>query len=315
LLLSLAESTARTAQVFGDLSMRLSHGVGDLPRRLGTMLRSTEAASRRREDREALCLRFALRMPGFSAEGVTGDLSSQGAMLVAEGRSDLMAQDAEVTLEHVGTLRCRIVAVSKVGLHLQFLDPPAPVLSAIAHCIAEARAANPGHIARCQRAAADAGAAFERAIAAGRYTRDQMFDIDHEAIPGTDPLQHHSKATGACDALLPDIIEPVKASDPTIAFCAACDRLGYIATHNRAYSAPQRPGEPAWNAANSRNRRTFDDRTGLLAARNRRPILMQAYPRDMGGGNLMLLKEYDAPITVGGEHWGAMRLAVRLSGG
>jgi methyl-accepting chemotaxis protein len=313
-LLSLAEGTAQTAMMFGDLSTRLSSGVGELPRRLGTMLRSTEAASRRREEREALCLRFTLRASGFAAEGVTGDLSPAGAMLFATGRPDLMAADGEVTLERIGRLRCRIVAVSKVGIHVQFLDPGMAEVSAIATCLAEARAANPGHIARCQKAAADAGAAFERVIATGRHTREQVFDIEHKPIPGTDPQQYLSAATDACDAVLPGIIEPVKASAPAIAFCAACDRLGYIATHNREYSAPQRAGARDWNLAHSRNRRIFDDRTGLLAARNRRPMLMQAYPRDMGGGTLMLLKEYDAPIVVNGEHWGAMRLAVRLSG-
>jgi methyl-accepting chemotaxis protein len=72
----------------------------------------------------------------------------------------------------------------------------------------------------------------------------------------------------------------------------------------------QRPGDPAWNQGHCRNRRIFDDRAGLLAARNIQPFLVQAYPRDMGGGNIVVLKEYDAPILVQGRHWGGLRLAV-----
>ena len=31
----------------------------------------------------------------------------------------------------------------------------------------------------------------------------------------------------------------------------------------------------------------------------------------MGGGTVVMLKEFDAPITVRGRHWGAMRLAIK----
>jgi methyl-accepting chemotaxis protein len=99
--------------------------------------------------------------------------------------------------------------------------------------------------------------------------------------------------------------------DPRIVFCAAVDVRGYLPTHNRAYSQPQRPGDPAWNAANSRNRRLFDDRVGAGAGRNRRPFLLQTYRRDLGGGRFALMKDVSAPIVVRGRHWGGLRLAYR----
>ena len=89
----------------------------------------------------------------------------------------------------------------------------------------------------------------------------------------------------------------------------AVDRNGYIPTHNQAYSMPQRPEDTAWNIANSRNRRIFDDRAGLLAAHNRSPTFCQTYDRDMGGGRVVFLKEADCPIMVDDMHWGNMRLA------
>ncbi len=87
--------------------------------------------------------------------------------------------------------------------------------------------------------------------------------------------------------------------------------IGYLPTHNRVYSEPQRPGQRDWNTAHSRNRRVFADRAGLAAARSTRPFLLQAYRRDMGGGQFVRLKEADAPITIKGRHWGALRLAYK----
>jgi hypothetical protein len=67
----------------------------------------------------------------------------------------------------------------------------------------------------------------------------------------------------------------------------------------------------AWNTAHSRNRRVFADRVGLAAARNTRDFLLQAYSRDMGNGQVVRLKEADAPVIVKGRHWGAARLAYK----
>ena len=56
----------------------------------------------------------------------------------------------------------------------------------------------------------------------------------------------------------------------------------------------------------------FDDRVGLAAGRNREPFLLQIYRRDMGGGKFVLMKDLSAPITVGGRHWGGVRIAYKL---
>jgi methyl-accepting chemotaxis protein len=109
--------------------------------------------------------------------------------------------------------------------------------------------------------------------------------------------------------LLPSIQEPLLELDPRMVFAAAVDRRAYLPTHNRKYSHPQRRNDPVWNVAHCRNRRIFDDRAGLAAARNTRPFLIQSYMRDMGGERMVRLKEIDAPILVHGRHWGGMRLA------
>ena len=94
-------------------------------------------------------------------------------------------------------------------------------------------------------------------------------------------------------------------------FCACVDVNGYLPTHNLKFGKPQGK-DPDWNAANSRNRRIFDDRVGLAAGRNTKPYLLQIYRRDMGGGRFVLMKDVSAPITVRGRHWGGVRLAYRV---
>jgi methyl-accepting chemotaxis protein len=95
-------------------------------------------------------------------------------------------------------------------------------------------------------------------------------------------------------------------------FCVAIDRNGYLPVHNRIYSQPQRPGDAAWNTAHCRNRRIFNDATGLAAGRNTRSYLIQSYARDMGNGVTVMMREIDVPIRVGGRHWGAFRTAYKL---
>jgi methyl-accepting chemotaxis protein len=142
-------------------------------------------------------------------------------------------------------------------------------------------------------------------------TREALFDNHYEPIEGTDPQQFRTRFLSALENILPPIQEPLLASDPRMVFCTAVDRNGYLGVHNNKYSQPQRPGDAIWNAANSRNRRIFDDRAGLSAARNVRRYLLQNYPRDMGNGVVVLMQEIDVPIRVFGKHWGGFRTAYK----
>jgi methyl-accepting chemotaxis protein len=162
-----------------------------------------------------------------------------------------------------------------------------------------------------QAAAARVAARFEAALAAGEITEAALFDTAYQPIPGTEPAQVMAGCVPLTDRVLPDIQEPMLGLDPRVVFCAAVDRNGFLPTHNHKFGQPQRPGDPEWNAAHARSRRIFDDRTGLAAGRNTRPFLLQAYRRDMGGGQFVLMKDCSAPILVRGRHWGGLRLAYR----
>jgi methyl-accepting chemotaxis protein len=167
-------------------------------------------------------------------------------------------------------------------------------------------------IRHCIATAGDVAAMFERELDAGRISMADLFDENYQPIQGTNPVQHMTRFVSHTDRLLPPIQEAMLDFDPRVTFCAAVDRNGYLPTHNHVFSKPQSP-DPVWNAGNCRNRRIFNDRTGLAAGRNRKPFLLQTYRRDMGGGNYTLMKDLSAPIMIKGKHWGGLRIGFKIS--
>ena len=159
-----------------------------------------------------------------------------------------------------------------------------------------------------QRGAARLSAALEQAVAQGRISMADLFDDKYQPVAGSNPAQVMARFVALTDELFPPVQEELLGFDPKVVFCAAVDRNGYLPTHNLKFSQPQ-GHDPVWNAAHARNRRVFNDRTGLAAGRNERRFLLQTYRRDMGGGQRVLMKDLSAPITVQGRHWGGLRLA------
>jgi methyl-accepting chemotaxis protein len=153
--------------------------------------------------------------------------------------------------------------------------------------------------------------AFERAVERGRIALADLFDDKYQPVLGTNPQQFTTRFTELTDSLLPPVQEPMLNFDKRVVFCVAVDRNGYLPTHNKVFSMPQGK-DPVWNNANCRNRRMFNDRTGLRAGQNTRPFLLQTYRRDMGGGKFVLMKDLSIPIMVSGRHWGGLRLGYRL---
>ena len=158
------------------------------------------------------------------------------------------------------------------------------------------------------QAAEEIGQLFEDAVDGGQISLTDLFDERYEPIAGSNPQQHSTRYLRFVDQVLPPTQEAMLQFSPSVVFCAAVDRNGYLPTHNLKFSKPQ-GRNPEWNAANCRNRRIFDDRTGLAAGRNEKPFLLQTYRRDMGGGKHVLMKDLSAPIFVKGRHWGGLRMA------
>ncbi len=168
------------------------------------------------------------------------------------------------------------------------------------------------YIRAAQQAAGQIGQLLEDALRTGAVTEQELFDERYQPVAGSDPAQVTTRFVALAERLFPQVQEKLLTLSDKVVFCIAADRNGYIACHNRQYNQPQRAGDPVWNAAHCRNRRIFNDRTGLASARNQRPFLLQTYRRDMGGGNFVLLKEAAAPIPVKGRHWGGLRLAFKF---
>jgi methyl-accepting chemotaxis protein len=165
------------------------------------------------------------------------------------------------------------------------------------------------YIRAAQQAAGRIGTLLEAAVQGSVITLPDLFDENYRAIEGSQPQQHLTRFAALADKLFPAVQEEMLGLSDKVVYCIAVDRNGYVACHNRKYNQPQRAGDVVWNTANCRNRRIFNDRTGLASGRNQRPFLLQTYRRDMGGGRFVVMKEVAAPITVKGRHWGGLRLA------
>jgi methyl-accepting chemotaxis protein len=282
--------------------------------RFVTFLRQTEWADRRRHDRLPCEIGVTIRGPEGTLRGRTVDLSEDGALVKLALEAALTVGVAyELDLANIGRLAARLVNCSTLGLHFEFTkEGEGSAKTALAAKLASIREENKEFIAWAQGAAIAVEAAFERTVTAGRLRPEDLFDNDYRPIAETAPQQFSTRYLAVLEEILPPLQEPILERDKRIVFCAAVDRNGYLPVHNRAYSLQQRADDLAWNTANSRNRRIFDDRAGLLAGRSVRPYLLQSYSRDMGAGVTTLMQEVDVPIRVFGRHWGGLRLAYKL---
>ncbi len=130
-------------------------------------------------------------------------------------------------------------------------------------------------IAAAQDAASRIAVLLEQALQQRHTTMDELFDERYVPIAGSEPQQHTTRFAKLADQLFPAVQESMLGFDAQVVFCIAADRNGYIACHNQKYNHPQCSGDVVWNTANCRNRRIFNDRTGLASARNAKPFLLQ----------------------------------------
>jgi ABC-type transporter Mla subunit MlaD len=152
---------------------------------------------------------------------------------------------------------------------------------------------------------------FEKAVNDGTLSMDDLFDENYAPVPGTNPVQYHTRFVDFTDRVLPDIQEPVAEADSRISGACAVDRNGYLGTHLRRYAEKQ-TADPAWNLKHCRQRRLIRDATGQAAVKADKGYLLQTYLRDLGGGNMVLLKDLNVPIRVRGRRWGVFRVIYSL---
>jgi methyl-accepting chemotaxis protein len=304
-----AAGTAEIANRIEQSGKTAAARASDLERRLTLFLRQTEAGDRRAHRRRPANLAARIRAGDRSYSGVTFDLSEGGVLVTLADHDIKVGARVAATIDTIGEVALQVRGVSTAGIHCAFDNISAATRAAVTAALAQLDDDHAVFVQRALRVSLDIGTAIEQAIGEGRLTMGELFDTRYAPIAGSNPLQHSHPALPQLDRLLPPIQEAAVTEDRRMSFCAAVDRNGYLPVHNAIYSHPQRPDDPVWNAAHCRNRRIFDDRAGLAAARNMRPFLIQSYKRDMGGGRMVLMMEVDAPIRVGGRHWGAVRTA------
>jgi methyl-accepting chemotaxis protein len=311
------DNATREAEAHGAGVAEAGHAVTSFAQKLKTrcavLLRQGERDNQRKRERLPCHLDIALQARHAVIHAAVYEISTDGILISGPDAKTLRPNETlAATLEGVGACRLRVIDQVAGGAQARFEAPDAALKESIEDRLWAIRDENTEFVTR----AIDAGVALTRifsdAVATGAISIEEMFDDDYIEIAGSNPLQHRTRILHWADRALPDFQEAFLARDKRMAFCVAIDRNGYLPVHNRIYAQPQHPGDVAWNTANSRNRRIFNDPAGLAAGRNTRSFLIQSYARDMGNGTTVMMREIDVPIRVKGRHWGGFRTAYKL---
>ena len=147
---------------------------------------------------------------------------------------------------------------------------------------------------------------LEKWLAAKEVTPERLFSFLYYPVANTDPPKFSTDYDKLSDRDVLAIEEAILSRSPTIIYTVMVDRNGYLPTHNQRYSQPL-TGNLASDLVNNRTKRIFNDKTGLAAAQNVAPFLIQNYQRDTGE----TMADISIPLYVQGKHWGAIRIGYR----
>jgi methyl-accepting chemotaxis protein len=311
------DSATKEAEAHGETVAKAGKAVTifaqKLKSRCAVLLHQGDREDRRKRERLPCHLKIEIPTARGLVAGAVYEISMEGVLIGGPAAERLpLHESLHATLESVGACRIRISERSGIGAQARFEAPDAALSEKIEDKMWSLHDENTEFITRAMEAGTALTKIFEDAVASGAISIDDMFDADYVEIAGTNPQQYRTRVLNWADRALPAFQEAFLAKDPRTVFCVMIDRNGYLPVHNRIYSHPQRPGDVAWNTANSRNRRIFNDAAGLAAGRNLRSYLIQSYARDMGNGNTIMMREIDVPIRVNGRHWGGFRTAYKL---
>jgi len=157
-----------------------------------------------------------------------------------------------------------------------------------------------------RRAAEEIGEVLGRAVDSGRIRIDDLFDQSYQPIPNTKPPKFRTKFDELTDQILAPLQERLLDQHKWVVYAIACDRKGYVPTHNRKFSQPL-TGDEKVDFVNNRTKRVFDDPVGRRCGDHTLPFLLQTYRRDTGE----IMHDISAPVMVKGRHWGGFRIGYR----
>jgi methyl-accepting chemotaxis protein len=284
-----------------------------LKTRSAVLLRQGGSEERRKQERLPCNLKIEIADPTGAINAPVYEISSQGILISGPKAANLpLHQNFNITLDGIGRCRVRISEHNRAGALARFEALSAELTEKIEDVLWSIREENVEAVTRALEAGMELAGIFERGVASGTVSVEDLFDTNYVEISGTNPVQYRTRFLDWAERALPAFQEAFVAKDKRMAFCAVVDRNGYLPVHNKIYSQPQRAGDVVWNTANCRNRRIFNDAAGLAAGQNQRSYLIQSYARDMGGGNTIMMREIDVPVRIRGRHWGGFRTAYKL---
>ncbi|MBR0696529.1 methyl-accepting chemotaxis protein [Bradyrhizobium lablabi] len=311
------DSATRQAEAHGDDVAKAGKAVTAFAKKLrarcAVLLRQNERGDPRKNERLPCSLTIEIKTARGVITAPVYEIAMAGILISGPDADRLPINESlEATLRDVGACRIRVSERSKAGVQARFEATNTALRDKIEDRMWAIHEENAEFVTRAIEAGAALTGIFEDGIASGAITIEDMFDTNYVEIAATNPVQYRTRMLDWAERTLPTFQEAFLAKDKRMAFCAMVDQNGYLPVHNKIYSHPQRPGDVAYNTANSRNRRIFNDPAGLAAGRNQRAYLIQSYPRDMGNGNTVMMREIDVPVRVRGRHWGGFRTAYRL---
>jgi methyl-accepting chemotaxis protein len=158
---------------------------------------------------------------------------------------------------------------------------------------------------------------FEENIVTTRRYRDQLqeriadlrrrgvnvLDRQYKPIPNTNPQKYKTAYDEHFERELQGIYDQCARELKGGKYALCTDVNGYGPTHNSQFSRPL-TGDYQKDLLASRDKRLFNDPTGIRSAKNTETFLLQTYMRDTGE----ILNDLSMPIHVEGQHWGCLRV-------
>jgi methyl-accepting chemotaxis protein len=146
-------------------------------------------------------------------------------------------------------------------------------------------------------------AIMEKWVSSNEIIEEKLFSFLYFPIPDSNPKKFNTDYDKLSDRDIQSVLEAHLGKQPDIIYTVMTDKNGYVPTHNKKYTLPL-TGDKAKDLVGNRTKRIYADKTGLAAARNQEPFLLQSYKRDTG----QIMVDLSIPIFINKRHWGAVRI-------
>ena len=149
------------------------------------------------------------------------------------------------------------------------------------------------------------GDLFQQKIEGYLEKGTDVFDVKYRDIPNSNPKRYKTAYDDLFEKELQPIYDRILGVIDGSIYALCVDQNGYAPTHNSKFSK-QPTGKYEVDLLNTRDKRIFNDKTGITLAKNKRPFLVQTYMRDTGE----VINDFSMPLFIKGRHWGALRIGI-----